>query len=399
MVWDPAAGGEVKPGGPARGLTREAETRYSTAIEDMPRSPQYTEESMRVGACVRLLLGLVVLVAATGCHHEVENVPLLARLIGISDKFYDVQAIDADHVVVVGYGGKILMTADGGFTWTQANSGTNRALYRVRFVDANNGWVSGQEGVLLHTSDGGKTWERQPTATSVYLFSLSFVDQQHGWAVGDKSLLLATADGGKTWSLHKITAASQKALSAEEAVASQDPVLYDVHFLDTQNGWVVGEFGHIVHTTDGGQTWTEQQQSLIGGEVFDALDLPTFFGVHFANRQDGVAAGLDGKIARTHDGGTSWAFEKMQLEYPIVDPLFTPILFADGTGWAVGAAGEVVRLGAPEAPWQRAKLGMEVVTWLRGMYWRTPDDGWIVGGLGLILHTKDGGKSWVPSLA
>ena len=100
-----------------------------------------------------------------GCHREVEEVPLLTRMIGIADKFYDVQAIDAEHAVVVGYGGKVLLTSDGGFTWTQARTGTNRALYRVRFVDANNGWVSGQEGLILHTTDGGKTWKRQNSGT------------------------------------------------------------------------------------------------------------------------------------------------------------------------------------------------------------------------------------------
>ena len=26
------------------------------------------------------------------------------------------------------------------------------------------------------------------------------------------------------------------------------------------------------------------------------------------------------------------------------------------------------------------------------------NDGWIVGGFGLILHTTDGGKTWLPSL-
>jgi len=41
---------------------------------------------------------------------------------------------------------------------------------------------------------------------------------------------------------------------------------------------------------------------------------------------------------------------------------------------------------------------MEVVTWLRGMSWVDPNNGWIVGGFGLILHTKDGGQTWIPSL-
>lgn len=353
---------------------------------------------MRVLRAVHGLVGLATIALVAGCHKEVEDVPLLTRTIGISDRFYDVQALDAEKAIVVGYSGKILLTTDGGFTWSQPASGVNRALYRVRFVDPENGWISGQEGLILHTTDGGKTWQRQKTDTPVYLFSLSFIDRNHGWAIGDKSILLQTTDGGANWSLHKITTAAQKAESAEEAIASADPVLYDVQFVDANTGWVVGEFGKIYHTSDGGQTWTEQQLSLIGAEVVDALDLPTFFGVRFSDAQHGVAAGLDGKIARTSDAGASWKFDKMKLEYPIVDPLYNPALFSDGTGWATGAAGEVVHLDTPGGEWERATLGMEVITWLRGMYWLDRDNGWIVGGLGLILHTKDGGKTWIPSL-
>ena len=353
---------------------------------------------MRVMRWVHLLCGLTALVASTGCHREEKDVPLLARLVGISDKFYDVQALDADHTVIVGYGGKILTTADGGFTWTQAKTGTDGALYRVRFIDANNGWVSGQDGIILHTSDSGKTWQRQNTGTTVYLFSIDFLDKNTGWAIGDKSILLETSDGGNKWNLRKVVSQSEKKISAEEAIASADPVLYDIRFLDAQNGWIVGEFGKIFHTTDGGKTWMPQEESLLGEEVVDALDLPTFFGMHFLTLREGVAAGLDGKIARTVDGGGHWKFDKMKLDYPIVDPLFKPVIFPDGTGWAVGAAGEVVRLNAAGGEWQRVKLGMEVLSWLRGMYWLDQTNGWIVGGFGLILHTKDGGQTWIPSL-
>jgi photosystem II stability/assembly factor-like uncharacterized protein len=352
---------------------------------------------MRTIGWIRPLLLLAVVAVGSGCHREVEEIPLLARTISISDKFYDVQALSAEHAVVVGYGGKILNTTDAGFTWTQIKSGTGRALYRLHFADANNGWISGQEGLILHTVDGGQTWQRQKTGTNVYLFSLDFVDARHGWAVGDKSILLETLDGGSTWTMHKIVPASAKEMTAEEAIVSQDPVLYDVQFLDAKTGWVCGEFGKIYHTTDGGQTWSEQEESLLGQEVIDILDIPTFFGIHMRDAQHGLVAGLDGKLART-ENGTTWKFQKMKLSYPIVDPLFNPITFDDGTGWAIGAAGEVVRLATPGGEWQRAKLGMEVVTWLRGMSWFNQQNGWIVGGFGLILHTKDGGQTWIPSL-
>ncbi|HVM97436.1 MAG TPA: YCF48-related protein, partial [Candidatus Acidoferrales bacterium] len=151
----------------------------------------------------RFLIGLAALSGIMGCHPEEVVPPLPTRLISIADKFFDVQAIDADHAVVVGYGGKILLTSDGGFTWTQPKSGTVGALYKVHFVDANNGWISGQDGIILHSTDGGKTWSKQSSGTNVYLFSLSFIDADHGWAVGDKSIALQTNDGGTHWMLRK----------------------------------------------------------------------------------------------------------------------------------------------------------------------------------------------------
>ncbi|MBP1688045.1 MAG: uncharacterized protein H6Q33_4188 [Deltaproteobacteria bacterium] len=352
---------------------------------------------MAVADRTRCWLLLVAVACWCGCHREVHDPPVRNRTIAITDKFFDVRALDPEHAIVVGYGGKILRTADGGFTWSQVPSGTTRALYRICFVDANTGWISGQEGLILHTRDGGATWQPQKSGTDVYLFSIHFIDRQHGWAVGDKSILVETRNGGATWSLRKIIPASQKDLSPEEALVSQDPVLYDVQFLDAVTGWVVGEFGKIYHTTDGGQSWTEQEQSLLGDQVIDILDIPTFFGIRMIDAHHGLVAGLDGKVARTDDG-VRWTFDKMHLEYPIVDPLFNPVLFPDGTGWAIGAAGEVVRLDTAGGAWRRAKLGMEILTWLRGTSWLNPQDGWIVGGFGLILHTKDGGETWIPSL-
>ena len=344
---------------------------------------------------VHMVIG-VALAALAGCHHEGEDVPLIERKISISDKFYDVKALSPDRAIVVGYGGKILSTENGGRSWEVIPSGTDRALYNIHFADAENGWISGQDGVLLHTIDGGKTWQRQFSGTSLYLFGISFINKSRGWAVGDRATMLETRDGGQNWSVHKLSQTAT--MTAEEAITSQDPVLYDVQFVDDQYGWVVGEFGKIFHSTDGGSTFKEQEESLLGAGIVEALDLPTFFGVHFVNRTDGLAAGLDGKIARTRDGGATWRFEPMDLEFPIIDPLFTALSLSNGGGIAVGAAGEVVRLEPGESKWKRAKLGMEVLTWLRGMYWLDENNGWIVGGYGLILHTKDGGKTWIPSL-
>jgi len=58
----------------------------------------------------------------------------------------------------------------------------------------------------------------------------------------------------------------------------------------------------------------------------------------------------------------------------------------------------VLRQRSTGEPWMRVSLGREVNTWLRGIYFIDKNDGWIVGGFGHILHTTDGGQTWLQML-
>jgi len=334
--------------------------------------------------------------ALTGaaCHSHKDYAPLTKQTIYFSDKFYDVRAFDPQRAMIAGYGGKILETTDGGLTFTRLDTKTDLALYEIAAV-GNHLWVSGQEGQIIHSADGGKTWERQESGTDSYLFSIFFWNETHGIAVGDRSAVTETFDGGKTWAHRKIPR-SYDAENPDLALAMQDPIFYDVRFLDDNTGWITGEFGRLLKSTDGGKTWTETQNSLMSDEtgIVDPMDIPTFFGLHLVNDQEIYAAGLDGKIAHTVDGGGAWTFEVMKLGFPIVDPLYKTIVTPDGSGWAVGAAGEVITRKPGETEWQRADLGMPIYTWIRSIDFSDAQNGWLVGGYGTILRTEDGGKSW-----
>lgn len=52
---------------------------------------------------------------------------------------------------------------------------------------------------------------------------------------------MITKDGGSTW---------------QDVSLAEDIVLYGVRFAYRERGWMVGEFGQIFHTEDGGKTWT-----------------------------------------------------------------------------------------------------------------------------------------------
>jgi photosystem II stability/assembly factor-like uncharacterized protein len=339
---------------------------------------------------------IVAVGVSLGCHREIEMTPRTDRKIAITDRFYDVHGLSPDRALIVGYGGKILLTEDGASNWREVSSGTDvQALYSITFVDATHGWIVGQDGLILHSSDGGNTWQRQRSTTDRNLFSVMALDRERAWAVGDRSVFAETSDGGKTWRARKVQAHGEGG-GAGVSIAAQDPVYYDVNFLDANAGWVVGEFGKILQTSDGGATWTERQQGLMGDEFFDALDLPTLFGIAFMSPTEAFAPGLDARIARTRDGGLTWSWDAIESSYPLLDPFFAAKVFSDGSGWAIGAAGQVVRRGVGDRKWTMADLGQPVFTWLRGLSFSNRQNGWLVGGYGLILHTTDGGATWLP---
>src|SRR5712664_1744934 len=73
-------------------------------------------------------------------------------------------------------------------------------------------------------------------------------------------------------------------------------------FVDANTGTVVGEYGTIVRTTDGGNSWTIQSSGTVN----------TLFGVSFIDTNTGAAVGgacgIGGEstILRTTDGGNTW---------------------------------------------------------------------------------------------
>src|SRR5438067_2483146 len=125
--------------------------------------------SLRGGHRMHLRIAVVAFglsVLSLGCHSQTENVPLSDQKIYYSDKFYDVKSLSKDRALIIGYGGKILDTADGGASFNRIESGTDLALYKM-FVRGNQLWIVGQEGLILHSTDSGKSWQKQDSRTKV----------------------------------------------------------------------------------------------------------------------------------------------------------------------------------------------------------------------------------------
>src|SRR5262245_60524782 len=58
----------------------------------------------------------------------------------------------------------------------------------------------GEYGNILLSDDDGKTWHQaKDVPTTVTLTAVHFVDDKQGWTVGHDTLILHTTDGGETW--------------------------------------------------------------------------------------------------------------------------------------------------------------------------------------------------------
>ena len=107
---------------------------------------------------------------------------------------------------------------------------------------------------------------------------------KHLVAVGEHGVIIIADDDRLEWRQAKLVPTRA--------------TLNDVSFVDERNGWAVGHWGVILHTTDGGETWVLQRAAT-------AEDRP-LFAVHFIDGQHGIAVGLWSLMLRTEDGGASW---------------------------------------------------------------------------------------------
>lgn len=189
-----------------------------------------------------------------------------------------------DKLVAVGDRGHVVLSRDGGRTWTQSLTPTRAVLTGVSFPDALHGWAVGHDGVILATRDGGQTWERQDDGKSpdtVWLDVL-FTDPLNGIAVGAYGKYQVTADAGRTWTIGK---------PAEEEVhynrISAGP---DGHF------YLAGESGTLLVSDDSGKKWRQADAPYDG----------SFFGVLPLDGARIIAYGLRGHILRSDDHGVTW---------------------------------------------------------------------------------------------
>lgn len=296
--------------------------------------------------------------------------------------------------------------------WQAVEVPTDADFVGVWFADSLNGWLTGggwdiDGGIVGRTRDGGRAWSFQSGVVNGggkgFAFGrVQFFDSLTGCMVGRYGRVMLTQDGGTLW--RRVSHSGTPELD-----------LIGVQFIDRRLGWAVGT--GVVRTDDGGETWEVISRSRSDNGYLNGN------AIHFLDAQRGWLTSHGSGLMHTDDGGWNWA--PVPLPYRAGErPTLRDITFVgDRLGWVVGESGCIFHTDDGGASWRLQESGVPVVRVIpKGEPPRPkevvpelefpPDQlailavrfadahrGWAVGyyadvAESVVLGTRDGGEAW-----
>lgn len=187
------------------------------------------------------------------------------------------QAVPSTYAV--GDNGHLMFSSENGIpgSWIMLTSGTNETLHAVWGATATDIYAVGNGGTVLHNANatigGGGTWTKtvQSSSTLRAIWGSSPTDM---YIVGEApAVILHSTDGGASWT--------------EATLPASAVGLYGITGTSANDIYVVGATGGVVFHSTGNNVWTTQT-------VPTTVDL---FGISAAPSGDLYAVGRNGTIA------------------------------------------------------------------------------------------------------
>ncbi len=250
----------------------------------------------------------------------------------------------------------------------------------------------GQRGHIL-LSEEGNTWQQSPVPVQSLLTSVYFIDAKYGWAVGHDATILHTQDGGKSWTL-------------QQFLPELDKPLMDVYFFTRQTGLAIGAYGLFYTTTDGGATWQSTfHKSLVSADDLEYLNeleetdpegylleresvLPHFNRLLVQGEQI-IMVGEAGFVAISDDAGQSWR----RLEEFYNGSLFAVHRTQNGSLITAGLRGNAFLSEDEGDTWQEISLPLTAT--LNSIFSDAQGRIFLTGNAGALLMSTDNAQSFV----
>lgn len=228
-------------------------------------------------------------------------------------------------------------------------------------------WLAGSSGKIVAIGKDGQA-TRLKTPTEKTLQDIAVWDEKHAVAVGNDGVIIHTADGGASWTEAKNVSRS--------AVANK---LTRVRVAEGGIAAAVGEMGALLMTNDHGKTWTR-----IRPEEDQAWN-----DVALLSSGKVLAVGEFGKMVTSPDAGGKWT----DIQSPLKSSLMAVAFRDDQNGVAVGLEGAVLVTHDGGQRW--TKVSIDTRDHLYDISWDAAGKRWIGGGhLGRWVSADETAADW-----
>ncbi len=279
--------------------------------------------------------------------------------------FSTLRVLPSGKAFLAGEAGVIYRSIDRGLNWTKIRENIQQTVSMIGFSDDLNGWATGRNGLVLKTTDGGLTWASPSTGVRGWIRTFSILPGGSLLAAGAPGLIVKSTNGGSTWA------------------RSGDSSRFTFNFsaFNENSGWLFGNNGLILHTTDAGANWDFQSEGYEN----------TINSIEFLDPMIGTAVGDSGLILRTEDGGDTWIRQITSYKTNLNDVFFLDTI----RGWIVGDDGTILQTLDRGASWQKhdlAHITSDDIYSIEGTKWSNKAVG--QNGAYLVSSNSQTGAIW-----
>lgn len=220
--------------------------------------------------------------------------------------------------------------------WLPIVNPSNKTLHSVQFISATTGFACGDTSVILQTTNAGVLWANinGGIAANINMTDIYFVDINTGYCTG--------GIGSLSGKIYKTT---NSGLNWVQQFDTTGIGLRAVFFINASTGWAAGSNGVVKYTNNGGASWSSRNINISTLTDIRAVSPDTVYAAGF---------GSAGAIAKSTNGGINWSFTSVPND--IADCRF--VIFANtNTGYtgglALGGLGAIAKTTDRGATWLR----------------------------------------------
>ncbi len=262
--------------------------------------------------------------------------------------------------------GVVSKTTNGGINWIVCTNTLKKPISSLYMINSLKGFASSfSNDTIAQTTDGWNSFEYKKAGNGQRINKIFFIDSLQGWLLGNPGFISRTTNGGLNWDVYTVSLGNT----------------VNMFFVNSSTGWVTSTRKRIFKTTNGGINWFNQ---LSAGNS----DSEVFRDIYFKNINTGWALGTSSNLLKTTNGGNNW-----EDTFKNPDGDLRAVQFINvNTGWCAGSKG-LYKTTDRGYSWMSIQSFLNLN--INSIFFINENTGFLCRDSGVVNKTTNGGINWI----